>query len=177
MVGIVVFAQADAESVGVSVTQIITAASIVLTVLMLGFSLWKGLRRARLRPLFDITRVVIQSAIAVAVPVLTNVVSPAYMVLGPALVGLALGLLQGQRLKVEIDQARLYATRSMVGFMIWGAGLVLMQGAGLANRSGLVEIGQAVTWLSIGISVGLILGRHVTVINVVRSSSATTYAK
>lgn len=147
------------STVTLSVTQILTTASILLTVLMLGLSLWKGLNRSRLRPTLDVLRIVIQSSVAVAIPLITGVTTEPAFIVGPAVGGLALGVLQGQRLLVEVDESQLYARRSKVGFLLWGAGLVLMQGAGLANRTGLVEIGQAVTWFSIGVSVGLVLGR------------------
>ena len=154
------WAQAQTNANEFTLTEIITAVSIALTIALLVFTLWKGLKRARLRPLLDVARVVLQAATAVAIPLITGVTTAAGLVLASLAIGLVLGLLQGGRLELEVDDDRLYATRSSVGFAIWGIGLVLMQGAGLANRTGLVEIGQAVTWLSIGITAGLILGRH-----------------
>ncbi len=150
------WAQVPARADGISVTQIITAVSIALTIVLLGFSLWKGLKRARLRPLLDVTRIVLQAATAVAIPLITGVATSPFVVIASLAIGLLLGALQGQRLQLEVEGTRLFATRSMAGFVVWGVGLVLMQGAGLANRTGLVEIGHAVTWLSIGITAGLI---------------------
>ena len=119
----VLAAEAVAEP-AVSIKQIISLASIALTVLMLGLSLWKGLRRARLRPLLDVARVVLQAATAVAVPLITKVITPLPLVIAPLAIGSALGAVQGRRLQVEADAGRLFATRSFAGFVVWGIGLV-----------------------------------------------------
>ena len=44
------------------------------------------------------------------------------------------------------------AKRNLAGFAVWGAGLIMMQGAGLANRTGLLQLGQTITWFSIGVN-------------------------
>ncbi|KAG1647609.1 hypothetical protein GQR58_030467 [Nymphon striatum] len=169
-------AEAIEPTIELSIKDIITAVSIALTVVMLAFSLSKGLRKSRLRPVFDVVRVLIQVGAAVAVPIITAVVTPPLLMVGAVLIGVAVGVAQGMFVNVEVENDHVFASRSIIGFVIWGAGLLMMQGAGLANRTGLVEIGQAVTWLSIGISVGLILGRHTSVDRALKVAQAGAVA-
>ena len=130
---------------------VIAIIAICLTVALLLWSLTKGLQRLRLRPYFDVARILVQVAVAVAIPAITGVTMSIGLVVGSVVVGLILGLAQSRGLLVELIELieliddDIFVSRSMISFMIWGGGLVLMQAAGLANRTGLVQIGQAVT--------------------------------
>lgn len=159
-----------------NLTQILTTASIVLTLALLAWSLSKGLRRSRLRPVFDIVRIVVQIAVVVTIPMLTGVTTPTTMLLGAVALGGAVGFFQGQHLEVAIEGKKIFVNRSIVGFVIWGGGLILMQAAGLANRTGLVQIGQGISWLSIGIAVGLLLGRHTRVDSAIKAATTAVAA-
>ena len=140
---------------GYPLARILTVASMVLTVALLLWSLSKGKRRAKVRPWFDIARALAQIAAVVAVAWFTGVSTPVCLVVGCVLLGLVIGVVQGTQLRLAVDDGKVFATRSVIGLVIWGGGLVLMQGAGLANRTGLLRLGQGISWFSIGINFGI----------------------
>jgi len=155
---------------------LLTYVSIAVTLALLLWSLSKGLKRTRLRAGFDAARIVIQIAVAVAIPLITGVTTPAPLIIGASVLGLALGFEQGQRLRVECERDSVFVSRSVAGLVVWGVGLLLMQGAGLANRTGLLQLGQAITWFSVGIAVGLMIGRHFRVNSFAQAAAVATAA-
>jgi hypothetical protein len=83
---------------------------------------------------------------------------PGFAVLALA-VGIGVGLFQGSNLAVERAHERLLARRSALAVGAWGAGIIVAQGAGLANRTGVLEAGQALAYFGAASSFGLIVGR------------------
>lgn len=154
------FAEAFPESGVPSLSQIITVTSVVLSVLSLSFALSKARALLPLRPVFDYARLALQTVAVLAMASLSGVSTAPTLLLGAALLGGGLGYFQGASIEVSVDAGRVWLRRSLVGVAIWGGGLVLMQVAGLANRAGVVRLGQAIAWFSIGLTVGLLIGRQ-----------------
>ena len=141
--------------------QVVATISVLITGALLGWSLWRGRRQSRVRPMIDVLRIVLQCSIALAVLYISAVSAPLSWMAGAAAVGVIVGVVQGQTLQVAVDDGgQAYARRSQFGFLLWAAGVLLMQVAGVANRAGLVELGQTVTWFSVGVAVGLLFSRH-----------------
>ena len=124
----------------------------------------RSLRRARhpmvVRELFDAARHRLAMAAVVAVVVITGVRAPTPVLALSLVAGLLFGLVTGSSMLLEPRDRRIYATRSVVGAAIWGAGLVSAQCAGLADRTGLFRVGQAVSWFGVATAVGTFGGRR-----------------
>lgn len=124
----------------------------------------RSLRRARrpmiVREFFDAVRHVLQIAAAVAVVVITGVHASTPLLAGSLVAGLGFGFVAGSSLVLEARELRIYAARSVIGAAIWGVGLVVAQCAGLAARTGLFRIGQAVSWFGVATAIGTFLGRR-----------------
>lgn len=140
--------------------SILGVVMLVLSILGIVLSLVLVGRESRLRPLFDIARVVVMSAVAAAMTFLFATKTPMWAFAAAVVAGLGLGVLQGRNLTVRPTAKGLYAKRTTVAVLAFVAGLVITQVAGLANRAGGVQLGLALSVLSVATAIGLILGRH-----------------
>lgn len=122
-------------------------------------SLRNGRAPAVVRQVFDAARGVLQLAAVVAVVVITGVRSPLPLLLIAVGVGLATGALIGSTLQLEVRERRIFARRSIVGATVWGAGLVVAQLAGIADRAGAFRVGQAISWFGLAVAIGTFAGR------------------
>ena len=143
-----------------SLQRIIATLSIMLSVGALLYALAKSRVRLPLRPAFDVGRLAVQVVGVLVMARLSGVTTSTVLLIGAAVLGVGLGAMQGQSLEVSVEQGRVWTRRSVLGVVIWGGGLVLMQVAGLANRAGAVRLGQAVAWFSIGVAVGLLFAKN-----------------
>ncbi|MFQ5554208.1 MAG: hypothetical protein ACE5GC_02410, partial [Acidimicrobiia bacterium] len=116
-------------------------------------------RQARIRPGFDVARVVLGIGSAIVLGLVTAVQTPGWLAVVAVGAGAALGYFQGGQLQVTIRDGSGFATRTMLGIVLWGGGLLAMQAAGLASRTGVFRLGQALAFFSIAITVGLMAGR------------------
>jgi hypothetical protein len=137
----------------------ITIGSIVLTVASLTFAVIFARKRSRIRPGFDLTRAVVGIAAILAMAAVTKVTTSTVAVVVAIAVGLALGFAQGSAVEISTGERGLYARRSPVGVVLWGAGIVTMQAAGIASRTGTVRVGQTLAWFSACLGIGLMMGR------------------
>ncbi len=139
--------------------EALTWVAIAGTAVAVALTLKMGFKSMPIRPVFDWARLGVQAGLAVLIPVASGVTTPLALIVGAVPVGVLVGFMQGQQLDVRVENAKLVAQRSATGFAIWGGGIVLVQIAAVASRSGLVQIGLGISWFSIGIGLGLIGGR------------------
>jgi hypothetical protein len=140
--------------------RIITMGAIGLTVVSLVLAVTFAKRRTRIRIGLDLVRATISVGAILVMAALTRVATPAAAVGAAIVVGFGLGFAQGSRLDVTAGEHGLHAKRSPAALALWGVGVVLMQAAGLASRTGAIQLGQTVAWFSACLGVGLILGRQ-----------------
>jgi len=145
---------------GSSLQQVITILSIGVTIALLILQLRKAKRRTRLRPRLDQARIVVQVAGIVIMSIVMGVRSPIAALIAAVMLMFFFGLGQGRGLQISDDDGRLYATRNQSAVIVWGTGLVIMQTAGLLNRTNVVEFGQMISWGGVGMVIGLYVGRQ-----------------
>lgn len=143
-----------------AIQQVLVVVAIIVSIAALGYALAKARQALPVRPLFDGLRLIVQIAAVVAMARLSGVTTAFELLVGAGLLGVGLGALQGNASEAWIEQGKTWSRRSPLAIAIWGGGLVLMQAAGLANRAGLVQVGQAVAWMSIGATIGMLIGRQ-----------------
>lgn len=119
---------------GKGLAQVVTFGSIALTVLSLVIAVLTARSRSRIRPAFDVTRAVVGVGAIVIMAAISGVTTPVFLVGLAIVVGTALGFAQGAHLLVVPGQGGLFARRSPVALALWGAGIVVMQAAGIAVR-------------------------------------------
>ncbi len=139
--------------------RILAAVLVAFSVVALVFALTRALKQMPIRPLFDYLRLGLQVAGVVIMARVVGVSSAPQLLAVASAVGLVVGLLQGTNLQITVAKERVWAQRSRIGVAIWGGSLIAMQIAGFANRAGVVKLGQVVAWFSVGITVGVLLGR------------------
>ena len=135
-------------------------AAVVLTVAGLAVSIALSRRATRIRPGFDAARVVVSVGAVLVMAAVTGVSTPRGLILVALGTGAGLGFAQGYNLEVEVRDERLFARRGVVGIVLWGVGVIIMQGAGVAAWTGAVRLGQTISYLAIGLTVGLLFGRN-----------------
>ncbi|HSQ36390.1 MAG TPA: hypothetical protein VLS92_00685 [Acidimicrobiia bacterium] len=140
--------------------QALAIGSIVLTAGSLVLAAAFARKQSRIRLGFDAARAVVGVAAILVMAAIAGVATPAGAMAGAILGGLALGLGQGWGLKINPGERGFYARRSPLGIVLWGAGIVVMQAAGIAARTGAVQAGQAVAWFSACLGIGLMMGRN-----------------
>lgn len=132
---------------------LLTAAVVLLAV--------RGARRsAPIRPWPEAARIAVGAAAIVLMAILTGVTVQPIVAIGAVVVGLVLGLLQGAAAEVRLQGDRLHWRRSLIAIAVWGAGVVLMQVAAILGLSGAFAFAQAVAYLALAASVGLMVGRR-----------------
>lgn len=133
-------------------------------------------RELPVRPKYDAIRLAIALGSALLITAVLSIGTPASLVAGGLGLGLVLGLFQGRAMKIRVTSDGVFATRTMASIVTWGAGMVLAQGAGIANRVGFAAIGLAVAYLSAGMAGGLILGRNQAIETARRASAGVAVA-
>ena len=122
-----------------------------------------------MRPMFDVIRVAVIGGAAVGSLVLLGD-TPIWAVAAGVGGGGTLGWIQGRNVAVRTAGKRAYEKRNVLAIIAFGVGLVLSQGAGLLNRTGVIGIGVGITFLSAATLAGLIAGRRKP-LGLVRSTS------
>jgi len=134
--------------VGEGLARAIVIGSIALTAASLTLAVVCVRKRSRIRPRFDLTRAVVGVGAVLVMAEVTHVTTPWVTVDAAIAVGLALGFAQGSALEISRGERGFYARRSPAGVVLWGVGIVMMQAAGIASRTGTVRIGQTLAWFS-----------------------------
>jgi len=133
---------------------------LVLSLVGLVVALLLVRRETRIRPRLDAFRIVIVVGVAVLSMIIFSRAAPLWAVVPAVGGGLVLGWLQGRNLSVRVDGDKILAKRGMIAILAFAAGLIATQVAGLANRTGVVSLGVALSFLSAAVTAGLIAGRQ-----------------
>jgi hypothetical protein len=116
-------------------------------------------KEQRVRPGFDLLRLGISlTTTALMARFLGVETSEGLMGLG-LLLGILFGLWEGLHLKVRFLGSRAFARRTLLGIVAWGAGVLVVQLAGVADRVGMADLGLSLSFVGVGQIVGLLTGR------------------
>ncbi|MDX1691494.1 MAG: hypothetical protein R3290_10765, partial [Acidimicrobiia bacterium] len=150
----------EAEGLLPTVLRVGSIVMLVLSVVGLLLAFLLARRETRIRPGRDLLRIAISVAVAVGGVLVLGREAPLWAVLVAVGLGLVVGTIQGATLLVRRTDRGLMARRGALAVVVFGIGVVLMQGAGLLARSGVVVVGVAISFLSAAITAGLIVGRR-----------------
>lgn len=143
--------------------RILSVVALVVSAAVLLLAIISVRREQRVRTGLDLFRLLLTLATTLLMAWLLGVdTSEALMGVG-LLVGLLLGVYEGLHLRVRFLGKHTFARRTIMGVAAWGAGVVLVQGAGVIGRVGLADFGLALSFLGIGQVIGLLTGRWQTV--------------
>ena len=133
--------------------------SIALSAVLVWLTLRTAHREIRVRPAFEVTRILVGGVALVAMGAVTGVQTPWWLAGFAAVAGVGVGLAQGFRLDVTLRNGELFARRTTSAVAIWVVGLIGMQLAGLLSQSGVFRVGQAIGVFGIAVVAGVMLGR------------------
>ena len=117
-------------------------------------------RETRIRERRDMLRIGVTLAVAVASILVLGRHAPLWAVLMGIGLGVALGTWQGSNLLVRSTPGGLVARRSTIAIVAFATGVVVMQVAGILNRTGAVAVGVGASFLAAAITAGLFVGRR-----------------
>ncbi len=140
--------------------RILAAGSIVLTVVFVAIAIVTARRPRPVRVGFDLARLAVSIVSVAAMTAIVGVSSELGWVLLALGGGLLLGTGQGWFTKINWRDGRALASRTVTGIVVWAAGVVVMQVAGVLAQSRALQIGQAVSWFGVGVMAGTIAGRQ-----------------
>jgi len=143
--------------------EVLRVSSVLLIVLTVLVGIFAVSRAARPRPVRvgrELLRVALGMAGAVIVGVVSSVGSSPAVLVAAAAVGVLVGSVRGRSLEVYVEGGRTLARGTPVTVGLFALGMVVVQAAALANRSGLLRLGQAGTVFTVGVGLGIIAGRH-----------------
>lgn len=138
----------------------VSALALVFSVAMVAFTLYMSRKEARVRPRMDIARIAIKIGAVLGMLLLTTREAPLPAVIAALVLGAALGYWQGANLAIRSGDKGLYAKRGFYAILVFGAGVLIVQAAGILRRSGVVNVGLALSFLSIATAVALLVGRR-----------------
>lgn len=141
-------------------SRVVVVLSTAFSVTVLFLTLSKAARETRIRHWIEYARVAVGLGGALLLGVIVGVQTPPLIAVAAVAGGSAVGYFQGQQTTVSIRESNLWATRTMWGILVWAAGLIAMQVAGLGSRTGIFQLGQAISMFSISVGLGLIVGRR-----------------
>ncbi len=156
------------------ILRAISIISVVVTVVAVGFAVLAALRPARVRVRRDAVMLVISLSTAIALGVIMKTRTPVEYLVAALLVGAVLGLAQGLRLQLREQDGTFLARRDILGLGAWGIGIAITQLAGLASRTGVIEVGQAVSFFGIAATGTLIVARQRELVRARSLSAAAT---
>lgn len=160
------------ESGWTTVLRIGSIVMLVLSLLGVAVALLLMRRESRVRPKLDVARMVIVLVVAAVSSVLLSRDAPVWAVLAAVAVGGILGFLQGSRMTLRAAGTRIYAKRTAWALVAFAAGLAVTQIAGLANRTGAITVGVALSFLSAAMTGGVIAGRRPHLVELRQASAA-----
>lgn len=135
------------------VMLIASLALVALSIVLVG-------KESRLRPVLDAARIVVMGVVVVVMTLVFSVETPVWAFALAAVLGLGIGLVQGRHLAVRVGDRGIYVRRTAVAAGAFMVALAITQIAGYANRSGTIQLGLALSVLSVAIAAGLMIGRH-----------------
>ena len=140
--------------------RIITIGSVILTAAGVGFAVLTAFRPTRIRIRRDLVMLAISAATILTFALVLRIRTPLPFIIAAVGLGLALGIGQGARLRIEERAGVFVARRDVLGLGAWGLGIAVAQVAGLASRTGAIELGQAVSVLGIATTATLVASRE-----------------
>jgi hypothetical protein len=149
--------------------RVLSLAALVLSGGILVFSIISVRKEQRVRPGLDLFRLAITLLTTGLMARFLGVATPEALMGVGFLVGLLVGLYEGLHLKVRFLGKRTFARRTILGIAAWGAGLVIVQAAGVIGRAGMADFGLALSFLGIGQVIGLLTGRWQSVVEARRA--------
>ncbi len=142
------------------IPRIIGVVSIVASVFFLLIAVLACRRPSPVRIRWDLARMVLSGVAIVVMAMITRVSTPGPAIGGATLAGVLLGSVQGWSSKIETVENRILARKSAWGVGAWAVGVVVMQSAGVASRTGTLKLGQTISWFGLALLVGSVLGRQ-----------------
>ncbi len=143
-------------------SQLVVVFSTAVSAAVLYLSLRRAAREVRIRASFEWARIVLGIGGAFIVGVVVGVQTPQALAVAAIVAGGSIGYFQGQQTIVSIRDSKPWAKRTIWGIALWSAGLIAMQLAGLGSKTGLFRLGQAISFFSMSVALGLIVGRPET---------------
>ncbi|MGZ8562481.1 MAG: hypothetical protein ACXWWU_02560, partial [Candidatus Limnocylindria bacterium] len=140
--------------------QIVGVVAIAAAVVGLLVTLVVIRREARVRERWDVVRLLLGAGTLVVSSLVAGAVLQPVVVVPAAMVGLALGLIQGDSLRIRVAGQSVYVRRDGLGILLWGVGVVVASGGGLVSSLGILALGQLVGWFGVGMQGGQLVGRH-----------------
>lgn len=140
--------------------RIFAVVGLVVSLLGLLMALLLMRKETRIRPVMEFIRIGLAAVMAVVSISLFARGAPAWAVVAALAGGGLLGFLQGRNLSLRVDGDKVFAKRGVMALFAFAGGLVLIQIAGLLNRTGVIHLGIALSFASAAITVGLMVGRQ-----------------
>jgi hypothetical protein len=140
--------------------SIVAVVLVVLSVLGLGLAFLLISRESRVRPRFDVIRLVLMLGSALLMLVVFSRDTAAWAIAIGVAVGLVLGFLQGRNLAIRVAAGKVMAKRTAWAVAAFAVSLIVSLMAGLLNRSGAVSFGVALSFLAAALTAGLLVGRQ-----------------
>lgn len=126
-------------------------------------------REHRVRPGLDLLRLGVTIATTVVMAVVVGITTPEAL-MGAGLVGgLLVGLYEGLHVQVRFLGKGTFARRTILGVAAWGAGVLIVQTAGVIGRVGLADFGLVMSFFGIGQLGGMLTGRWQSVLDARRA--------
>lgn len=147
------------------IPRTIGVVSTVATVFFLLIAVLACRQPSPVRIRWDLARMALSGAAIVVMAMITRVSTPGPAIGGAILAGVLLGSVQGWSSKIETVENRIQARRSAWGLGAWAIGVVVMQSAGVASRTGTLKLGQTISWFGLALLVGSVLGRQRRIAN------------
>lgn len=138
----------------------VTVAMLVVAVIGVILSLLMVGRESRLKPKFDLARIVVMGAVAAVMTFAIGITTPIWALAGALVGGAGIGTLQGRNLAVRATPEGLYTRRSATAVVAFITGLAVTQIAGYLKRTDAIQLGVALTVLSVTVAIGLLIGRR-----------------
>ncbi len=158
---------AGGDSGGITATLLRVARVVMLVLSLAGLALALLLARrpSRIRPSMELLRIIFALGGALVMMTIFAAGAPVWAMAAALVGGAALGLTQGRNLAIVTSPKGLMAKRSALAIFAFAAGLVATQVAGLLNRTGVISIGLALSFLSGATAAGLVIGRRPALAN------------
>jgi hypothetical protein len=151
------------------VWRLLSVGALALSGGVLLFSVAAARREQRIRPRLDLLRLAITLLTTGLMAGVLGVRTPEALMGAGLLGGLLVGLYEGLHVRVRFLGKQAFARRTVLGLAAWGAGVVVVQGAGVVGRIGVADFGLTMSFFGIGQIAGLLTGRWQSVVEARRA--------
>ena len=147
------------------VWRLLSVGALLFSAGVLLFSIITVRREQRVRPGLDLLRLVVTVVTTVLMAAVVGVTTPEALMGAGLLGGLLVGLYEGLHVQVRFLGKGTFARRTVLGVAAWGAGVLIVQTAGVIGRVGLADFGLVVSFFGIGQLGGMLTGRWQSVLD------------